>query len=126
MLSWTSSAIAAFVGQWQVALVGLLAGGGFKALWEAIGREFVCWLNMWMCSFLRVFLSRVVTYLTPALDLLPQMGDFDVSPIAQWWFLVDYYVPLNVSMTGLGVTWAFVLLVRIFRFIKQFIPTVAN
>jgi len=101
-------------------------GASLKVLWESMGEVFVCWMNQWACSFLRVFMQRAVTQLKPVFETIPESGPLDLAPMVQWWLLIDYYFPLTEGVAMVGVIGGFIMAFRIYRFIKQFVPTLSS
>jgi hypothetical protein len=90
------STLRSFVG-WAIsfAFPGLGAGTVAWMIWYAIGDWVACWVQQTICLMMRIFFTQFNWQIALVMDRLPQAGALDMSPMIQWYLLIDYYVPIT-------------------------------
>lgn len=107
-------------------LTAYLATTAAVVWWNLVGKHVLCWLQWYFCWVLEGIFAWVVPTLKFTLTYVGVLPTWAMSPVLQAWLFLNYWTPLNSALVMLFVCWLVISLLRIGRFVKQFIPTVAN
>ena len=114
------------VWSWWNAAVDWLIGAAGAVLWAFVGRWLVCALMMWVCGLYGFVLAYTMPTAIAIMASLPTMPTLVVHRIAPLWRVVNYWFPLNETMGVIALCVVTISLWRLFRFVKQFLPTISN
>lgn len=114
------------VWSWWNAATDWLIGAAGAVLWAYIGKWLVCVLMKWVCVLYGLILSYMIPPATAIMSALPAMPTLVVYRIAPLWRVANYWFPLNETLGVIAFCVVVISLWRLFRFVKQFIPSISN
>lgn len=115
-----------YVWSWLNAAYDWLIGAAGAAFLLFVGDWLICWLEKAICAIFGFMLALIMPYMIYALASLPSMPWLNVHVIRNLWRTVNYWTPLNETLTAITTALTLVALFRGFRFIKQFVPSASN
>lgn len=120
------SLAASIVYSWWNAAAHWLIGAAAAVFWLFVGKWLLCSLAKWFCWLVLLIFQFAIPAVLALLEQVPGMPTLIVGPIVQSWRIVDYLFPLNENVAFIGVCVVLIGGFRLFRLVKQFIPTWSN
>jgi hypothetical protein len=105
---------------------GLTSAGWFLWLKGALLGALKDGLQQFWTWLLGIVLAFADTILGLIVDHLPQDWRIDLSPIVYWLQVANAWFPLAETLGFLGVYYAFLLVIVVYRIVKSWIPTVSG
>ncbi len=108
------------------ALKKWLMGGVAVVLWEFVGKWLICTVAKSVCALAYMIFVWVVPLVVVVLEVIPSMPTLVIEPLLGSWRIFNYLFPLNEAVSLISFVITIVIAFRLFRFIKQFVPTWSN